>query len=101
MFRSDEAMIFDTSLPYDYEGYGANDNRYAPYQTMVAEAERVVWITQNFPELDVLIERRLAERSVTYEIRDFGPYRVYYQFSERIAPADVGLNSPRPIAELD
>jgi hypothetical protein len=33
-------------------------------------------------------------------VRPIGPYRVYYAFSRRVAPADLGLTSPRPLAEL-
>jgi hypothetical protein len=55
----------------------------------------VVWITQNFPELDALIAARLAAVGITYQTRQIGRYRVYYDFSARIAPADVGLTAPR------
>jgi hypothetical protein len=95
MFRSHEAVIFDTALPYDDREYGATANRYAPYVAMVAAADRVVWITQNSPRLDAVIAERLADAGVAYGTRDFGPYRVYYDLSARVAPADVGLGPPR------
>jgi hypothetical protein len=95
MFRAREAVIFDTSLPYDERGAVNGDNRYPPYVAEVAAAARVVWITQNFPELDALIAARLAAVGITYQTRQIGRYRVYYDFSARIAPADVGLTAPR------
>jgi len=49
----------------------------------------VVWITQNFPALDRAIETALAEAGVRYQIRDIGPYRVYYDFSERVSPREL------------
>ncbi|MBI5957852.1 MAG: glycosyltransferase family 39 protein, partial [Chloroflexi bacterium] len=55
IFRSHEAVIFDTALPYDDKGYQAGNNRYLPYRDQVAGADRVVWVTQNFPALDDLI----------------------------------------------
>jgi hypothetical protein len=96
MFRAREAVIFDTSLPYDERGTVKGDNRYPPYVAEVAAAARVVWVTQNFPELDTLIAARLAEIGITYQTLAIGRYRVYYDFSARIAPADVGLTTPRP-----
>lgn len=99
IFRSHEAVILDTTLPYDYKGFQAGNNRYPPYSQAVARAERVVWITQPFPELDTLIAARLAAAHITYQSRDFGGYRVYYDFSRRVAPADVGLDSPRLLSE--
>jgi len=99
-FRAHERVILDTALPYDDQGYIKENNRYAPYRRMVAEAARVVWITQNFPALDALIARRLDQAAITYQTRDIGLYRVYYAFSWRLSPADLGLTSPRPLDEL-
>jgi len=92
MFRARERVILDTALPYDERGVGENDNRYQPYVAEVKRAERVAWITQNFAELDRLIAAQLDEAGITYQIRDIGRYKVYYDFSERVAPADFDLN---------
>jgi hypothetical protein len=100
-FRSREAVIFDTSLPHDERGAGPGANRYKPYVSEVAAAERVMWITQNFPELDTLITRRLAEAGITCQTRDIGRYRVYYAFSRRVAPEDLGLTGRRPLGAQD
>jgi hypothetical protein len=89
-------VILDSSLPYDGRGTVGGDNRYPPYVAEVAAAARVVWITQNFPELDAMIAVRLAEIGITYQTLAIGRYRVYYDFSARIAPADVGLTARRP-----
>jgi len=99
IFRSHEALILDTALPYDDKGYRPVTNRYPPYRVQVAAAPRVVWITQNFPALDAVIAARLARASVTYRTRDIGLYRVYYDFSTRVAPADFRLSSTRPLDE--
>ncbi len=100
MFRAREAVIFDTSLPYDDRGTITGDNRYEPYMVEVAKAARVVWITQNFPELDALIAARLSKAGITYQIRNLGRYRVYYGFSARITPAVLNLNQPEIREEL-
>ncbi len=99
-FRSGEAVIFDTALPYHEQGYNPENNRYPPYVAAVAAASRTSWITQNFPELDALIAARLAARGITYRVRDFGPYRVYFDFSARVDPRELGLDSQRPIEAL-
>ncbi|MBI5961384.1 MAG: hypothetical protein HY866_21775, partial [Chloroflexi bacterium] len=92
IFRSHEAVIFDTALPYDDKGYQAGNNRYLPYRDQVAGADRVVWVTQNFPALDDLIAQELARAHIEYQTHDFGPYRVYYEFSRRVAPSDLNLD---------
>ncbi|MBP8975019.1 MAG: hypothetical protein KBH93_14225, partial [Anaerolineae bacterium] len=59
-------------------------------------AARVVWITQNFPALDARIAAELGAAGVSYQTRDFGPYRVYYDFSRRVSPRDFGLDAEEP-----
>jgi len=93
-FRSHERVIFDSILPYMEQQVGADANRYPPYVEATAEAGRVVWITQNFPALDRAIEAALAEIEVRYRVRDFGPYRVYYDFARRVSPREVTLALP-------
>ncbi|GIV81339.1 MAG: hypothetical protein KatS3mg051_0693 [Anaerolineae bacterium] len=97
IFRSHERLILDTALPYDEDGYRPGNNRYPPYREEVAAAARVVWITQGFPRLDALIAARLNEAGVTFHVRDFGPYRVYHDFSRRVSPAELGLDAQRPL----
>lgn len=89
VFRSHEAVILATALPYDDKGFRAGHDRYPRYTEMVNAADRVVWITQNFPELDAEIAQQLAAASITVRMRDFGPYRVYYDISRRVAPAEL------------
>jgi hypothetical protein len=93
MFTSGETVIFDTALPHDAGGYIEGANRYAPYQAIVADAERVVWITQNFPALDAAITDRLAGAGITYQVEEIDVYRVYYDFSRRITPAELGIDT--------
>lgn len=90
-FKAHEDVILDPALPHEAKTVIGDNRRYEPYADAVNAAERVVWITQNFPELDALIVRKLAARDIAYAVRDFGPYRVYYDFSERVAPVDIGL----------
>jgi hypothetical protein len=95
IFRSGEALILDTALPYDGQGYRPVTNRYPPYRAQVEATARAVWITQNFPALDARIAARLGAAGVSYRTRDFGPYRVYYDFSRRVSPREFGLDAGR------
>lgn len=95
IFRSGEALILDTALPYDEQGYRPVTDRYPPYRAQVEAAARAVWITQNFPALDERIATELGAAGVSYRTRDFGPYRVYYEFSRRVSPREFGLDAER------
>ncbi len=97
IFRSGEALILDTALPYDAQGYRPVTDRYPPYRAQVEAAEHVVWITQNFPALDARVAEELGAAGVSYRTRDFGPYRVYYAFSRRVSPRDFGLDAAEPL----
>lgn len=94
IFLTQERLIFDTSLPYDTEGYRPNNNRYAPYVEQVAQAETVVWITQAMPELDRLIEEAFQEAQISYQVEVIGPYWVYHRLSRPVAPAEFGFTDP-------
>ncbi|MEW6578701.1 MAG: glycosyltransferase family 39 protein [Chloroflexota bacterium] len=96
IFRSGETLILDTALPYDEQGYRPVTDRYPPYRDQVESAARAVWITQNFPALDARIAAELGAAGVSYRTRDFGPYRVYYEFSRRVSPREFGLDAPEP-----
>ena len=101
IFRSGEALILDTALPYDAQGYRPVTDRYPPYRAQVEAAGHVVWITQNFLALDARIAAELGAAGVSYRTRDFGPYRVYYDFSRRVSPRDFGLDSAEPFGSTE
>jgi hypothetical protein len=46
--------------------YTYGDDRYPPYSRAVDEAESVVYVTSNHPQLDGEIERRLDNLGVTF-----------------------------------
>ena len=99
-FLARETLILDATLPHETKTVIGSGNRYAPYAEAVDDAPRVAWITQNFPELDAYLSQRFAARGVRYAARDFGPYRVYVDFSERIAPRDIGLADGRRFSDV-
>lgn len=100
MFRFDERIILDTSLPIDDNGYRANDNRYEPYTEAVAAADHVFWVTHHFAELDTLIETLFARDGIDYRVMSIGDYRIYFDFSEKVAPSDYNLNRVQSLNSL-
>lgn len=90
-FRAHEDVILDSTLPHEDKAEVGTHNRYEPYENAVDAAPRAAWITQNYPELDTLLEQRFAAQDITFQARDFGPYRVYTNFSRRVQPGDIGL----------
>jgi len=93
-FLSDEQVILASFLPYHPDlKWLPLDDRYAPYAAAVAAAPRRVYVTHREPNLEAYLQNAFAEKDVTYQIKDIGPYRVYYNFSVVITPAEIGLGS--------
>ncbi|MCD4686987.1 MAG: hypothetical protein K8S97_13735 [Anaerolineae bacterium] len=99
-FRAGEDVILESTLPHEEKTIIGSGNRYTPYTAAVRAADRVVWITQDFPALDALIAARFAAQSIMYQTRDIGPYRVYYAFDAPVSPADIGLLDGLTLADL-
>jgi hypothetical protein len=91
-FLSGERLIFVPQLPYHRDlRYTARDDRYAPYNGMVESSERVAYITNLQPELDRVIREGLTENRVSWREVGVGTIRLFYQLSEPISPAQLGL----------
>ena len=91
-FLSGERLIFVPQLPYHRDlRYTARDDRYAPYNGMVESSERVAYITYLQPELDRVIRAGLTENGVSWREATVGTIRLFYQLSEPISPAQLGL----------
>ncbi len=94
-FMSNEQVILSALLPYSPPGPGPTWNnlpeRYPPYQAMVEASPERVYVTHREPRLESYLQQAFAERGVTYQIQDIGPYRVYYDFSAVVTPQEVGF----------
>lgn len=91
-FLSREQLIFTPRLPYHADlRYTPRDNRYAPYDLVVAQSARIAYITTRNPALDALLQRELAARGITYQIHRVGDFTVYYDLSARIEPEALGF----------
>ncbi len=91
-FQSGERLIFVPRLPYHRDlSYTSRDDRYAPYQKLVAAAGRVAYITGDQPELENHIRKGLATLRVDWQEKGIGDYRVFYKLSRVVRPGELGL----------
>ncbi len=93
-FLSHERVILDAWLPNKESLlYTLVDRRYPPYTQAVEAAAHPVYVTANLPSLDAKLVEKFAQAGITYQRQVIGPYTVYYDLSQRIAPDALGLES--------
>jgi hypothetical protein len=91
-FLSHERVILAAFLPFRPDlKWNPQDDRYSPYGAAVAASPERVYVTHREPNLETYLQRAFAKRTITYRIKDIGPYRVYYDFSTVITPQEIGL----------
>lgn len=89
-FLSDERVILASTLPHKPNmRLTGEHNRYPPYTDRVAEAEGVVYVTGNQPELDAVLREGFTARAIAYREWAIGPYRVFYDLSVPMEPAEL------------
>ncbi|MCB9134899.1 MAG: glycosyltransferase family 39 protein [Anaerolineales bacterium] len=92
-FLSGEDLVFIPALPYHLDfRYTARDDRYAPYDEVVAQAERVAFITTNHPPLEARLRMGFGDLGVTWEEAQIGSYHVFYNLSRPVRPEEVDLS---------
>ncbi len=95
-FLSQEEIIFTPRLPYHLDfRHTERDNRYAPYNQVVAEAGRVAYITTHHPELDERLRLAFRTQGITWEEAQIGDFHIFYQLSQpvRIEQTGFGVNN--------
>ncbi len=92
-FLSHENVILAPLLPYKASLVYTASDRYPPYTAEVEAAERLVMVTANLPQLDQAIAQQLRSGGITYRRQAIGPYTVFYDLSQRVTPAALGLQS--------
>ena len=81
-FLSGEELIFIPELPYHLDfRHTPRDNRYAPYTEVVAQSERVAYITTNHPELEARLRVSFTNLGVLWEEEQLGNYHVFYNLN--------------------
>jgi 4-amino-4-deoxy-L-arabinose transferase-like glycosyltransferase len=94
-FLSNEELIFTPHLPYHLDfRYTSRDDRYAPYDAMVADSERIAIITAHFEALDDKIRLTLISENVTWKEKLIGDYRIFYKLSRPIHPEEFTFINP-------
>ena len=89
-FLSREEIILIPRLPYKADlRYTLRDDRYAPYDEMVAASPAVVYVTTNNPLLDRSLRVRLREAGVSCSEAQIGDYHVFYDLSRRVTPEEL------------
>jgi 4-amino-4-deoxy-L-arabinose transferase-like glycosyltransferase len=95
-FLSRESVTLTPQLPYKESLVYIDIDRYPAYTAAVEGAERPVIVTANLPRLDQVIAERLEANGVRYQRQVIGPYTIYYDLSQRVTPAALGLQALGP-----
>jgi len=91
-FLSHEELIFTPRLPYHLDfRYTERDNRYPPYEGLVAQADRVAYITTNHPELEDYLREKFDQLNVSWKELRIGSYHIFYHLSQTVRPVEIGL----------
>lgn len=93
-FSSQEELIFIPRLPYHKDfRYTERDDRYAPYDRLVAQSERVAYITTRHEPLNTYLRRQFTALGVGWQETRIGEYQVFYALTDKVTPAEIGLGS--------
>ena len=91
-FLSHEELVFIPMLPYHLDfRYTERDNRYAPYNDIVAQSERVAYITTNHPPLDKRLRDGFTDLGISWKETQIGNYHVFYNLSRPVRPSEIEL----------
>lgn len=93
-FLSSERVIFIPRLPYhgDFR-YSERDDRYSPYYDLVADADKIAYITSNHERLDMHLREEFQRLDIKWREVTIGDFRVFYDLSAVVRPADIGLGT--------
>jgi hypothetical protein len=96
-FLSQEEVIFVPALPYHEDmRFTTRDDRYAPYRDVVADSEKLAYITTNHPALNAYLRTEFEAAGVRWQEKVIGDYQVFYGLSRDIRPDEMGLGMDTP-----
>ena len=96
-FLSEETLIFVPRLPYHPDlRYTPRDDRYAPYSELVESSQRVAYITSKNSNLDDRLRTGFSERKIQWQEQQIGDYRVFYDLSQVVRPAELDIYASQP-----
>jgi hypothetical protein len=90
-FLSNDELIFTASLPYHEDfRHTTRDNRYAPYNDVVAASDRAAYITTRHPALDAYLREMFASLNVQFSETTIGDFTIFYDLSRKVTPEEIG-----------
>jgi 4-amino-4-deoxy-L-arabinose transferase-like glycosyltransferase len=91
-FLSHEELIFTPRLPYQADlRYTPRDDRYAPYDAVVGQSQRVAFITTRNESLDAKIRTSFTGLGVTWQEKKLGDFQIFYHLSMLVRPDQIIL----------
>ncbi len=91
-FLSSEELIYTPRLPYHANlDYTPRDDRYTPYDNILAASTKTAYITTHNPALDEKLVQGFRQNGISWEEKQIGDYRVYYHLSRVVRPAELGF----------
>jgi len=91
-FKSNEKLIFTPRLPYHLDfRYTIRDDRYAPYDNLVADAPSAAYITTHHDPLNSYLRKKFTALNITWKETKIGDYDIFYELSNKIVPEQLGL----------
>ncbi|KPL74346.1 hypothetical protein ADN00_13675 [Ornatilinea apprima] len=92
-FLSQEELIYIPALPYHPDlRYTARDNRYAPYNDIVAQAEQIAYITTHNEPLNQQLRGEFKRLGAAWEEKTIGDYVVFYHLNPMLRVDDLNLD---------
>jgi hypothetical protein len=91
-FVSNEQLIFTPRLPYHLDfRYTRRDDRYAPYDRQVGQADRIAYITSKHEPLDEHLRSRFSELGISWQEAWVGDYHIFYALTRPVRPSEISL----------
>lgn len=95
-FLSQETIIYTPRLPYHTDfRYTERDDRYQPYDRLVAATDRAAYITTNHPVLDQYLRDAFSGMNIAWQEADIGDFHVFYDLSQKVTPEQIELGTTR------
>jgi hypothetical protein len=91
-FLSQEELIFIPRLPYHSDlRYTPRDDRYLPYDRLVADSPQTAYIVSRLPALEERLRQSLEAHQIKWDEKRIGDYDVFYHLSVPARPEDLDL----------
>lgn len=89
-FLTHERILLVPLLPYKEDlSYGKVDNRYPTHVDEVTQADEVVYVTANHPELDRQLRERFTALEINFDEKRLGRFTIFYHLSRHVAPQEL------------